>query len=100
MTVTGQRMRMGMFVSGLIVCCAICATRAQDLHVRIAGHTYTDDKISVTAPASWTVAIDDEGGTLHGAILRKGKYILRLCTSCTQVSGIVGGRFNEIAGLV
>jgi len=66
----------------------------------ITDRTYADDKINVTAPATWSVAIDDVDGIHRGATLRKGRYILRLCTSCTQVSGIVGGRFSEIAGLV
>ena len=82
-----------------LVCGAICFAGAQDLHMRVSGHTYADDKISVTAPAAWTIAIDDADPP-RGAILRKEKYVLRLCTSCTQVSGIAGGRFNEIAGLV
>lgn len=82
-----------------LVCGAICTAGAQELHMRMIGQTYADDKISVTAPATWTIAIDDAG--IHrGAILRKGKYLLRLCTSCTQVSGIAGGRFGEISGLV
>jgi hypothetical protein len=32
--------------------------------------------------------------------LRKGRYILHLCSSCAQASGIQGGRFSEIAALV
>ena len=68
--------------------------------VNVTGRTYTDDKISVEAPGDWTIAIDDLDGTYRGAILRKGRYVLRLCTACGQVSGIMGGRFNEIAGLV
>lgn len=83
-----------------LFCVALCAAEAQDLHARITGHTYADDKISVTAPATWSIGIDNVGGIHRGAILRKDKYILRLCTSCAQVSGIVGGRFSEIAGLV
>jgi hypothetical protein len=70
------------------------------LHMKVTGHTYTDDKISVEAPGDWTITIDDLDGTYRGAILRKGKYVLRLCTACGQTSGIMGGRFNEIAGLV
>ena len=81
----------------------ILAAGAQDSslpHRNVTGHTYTDDKISVEAPGDWTIAIDDLDGTHRGAILRKGKYVLRLCTACGQASGIMGGRFNEIAGLV
>jgi hypothetical protein len=81
----------------------IISAGAQDsslLHMKVTGRTYTDDKISVEAPGDWTIAIDDPDGTYRGAILRKGKYVLRLCTACAQTSGIMGGRFNEIAGLV
>jgi hypothetical protein len=79
---------------------AICAAGAQGQRARIADRTYADDRISVTAPATWSMAIDVVDGNQRGAILRKGKYILRLCTSCAQTSGIVGGRFAEISGLV
>ena len=81
----------------------IISAGAQDgflLHMKMTGHTYTDDKISVTAPGDWTIAIDDLAGSYRGAILRKGKYVLRLCTACDQASGLTGGRFNEIASLV
>jgi hypothetical protein len=83
-----------------LVCGAICTAGAQDLHMSITDHTYADDKISVTAPATWSIAIDDVNGIPRGVTLHKGKYVLRLCTSCTQASGITGGRFGEIAGLV
>lgn len=84
-----------------LVCAAICIAGAQELHMRMIGHTYVDDKITVTAPATWAIAVEDADAGIHrGAILRKGKYILRLCTSCAQVSGIKGGRFGEISGLV
>jgi hypothetical protein len=83
-----------------LLCGAICAAGAQNPHARMIGHTYADDKISVAAPGTWTIAIDEADGIHRGPILRKGKYILRLCTSCAQVSGIVGGRFSEIASLV
>jgi hypothetical protein len=63
----------------------------------MAGGLYEDDQIRVQVPASWHMAVDGDG---QGVILRKDGYILRLCTGCAQVSGIVGGRFNEIAGLV
>jgi hypothetical protein len=83
-----------------LLCGAICAAGAQNLHTKLTGRFYADDKISVTAPTTWSIAIDEADGMHRGAILRQGKYILRLCTSCTQVSGIVGGRFSEISGLV
>lgn len=83
-----------------LLCGAIATAGAQDLHVRVIGHTYADDKISVIAPVTWTIAIEEADGIHRGAILRKGKYMLRLCTSCTQASGIVGGRFSEISGMV
>lgn len=52
-------------------------------------------------PADWSLAIDeDEVDRAQGAILRKDKYILRLCTACIQVSGIIGGRFSEISRMV
>jgi hypothetical protein len=71
------------------------------LHARIAGRVYQDDRISVRVPPGWSVAIDNEvGGPERGAILRKGKYTLRLCTGCAQVSGIAGGRFSEISAMV
>lgn len=87
-----------------VVCGLIFPVGAQDLwhfHPRLEGRAYRDDRIAVIAPASWSIAIDHSSdGTDRGAILRKGKYILRLCTACQQTSGIVGGRFSEIAGLV
>jgi hypothetical protein len=73
-----------------------------NVHPIIAGHVYRDDKISVRVPPSWNLTI--LGGEYAryplGAVLRKGRYILRLCTMCGQVSGIMGGRFSEIAGYV
>jgi hypothetical protein len=81
------------------------AQSSYDLHPRIDGRTYHDDKISVRVPAGWALSIDQQdlggGQTLtHGLVLRHGRYVLRLCTGCAQVSGIVGGRFAEIAGMV
>ena len=32
-----------------LVCAAICIAGAQELHMRMIGHTYVDDKITVTA---------------------------------------------------
>jgi len=98
-----QSRRLRSLALSLIFLGVIISAGAQDrflLHMNIAGRTYTDDKISVEAPENWTIAIDDLDGTYRGAILRKGKYVLRLCTACGQTSGIMGGRFNEIAGLV
>ena len=81
------------------------AQSSYDLHPRIDGRTYRDDKISVGVPAGWTLSVDQRdigaGQMLtRGLVLRHGRYILRLCTGCEQVSGIVGGRFAEIAGMV
>lgn len=77
------------------------------LHAKLTGHTYRDDKIEVRAPEDWSITVRTatSSGSAHvtfarGAVLRKGKYILELCTGCGQVSGIVGGRFSEIAGMV
>ena len=90
----------------LLLCTVNASAVAQDnlhLGIKISGQVYRDRKISVHVPKSWSIAIDsydDGGGTYRGAILRKGKYILRLCTGCGQVSGAKGGRFSEIAGLV
>jgi hypothetical protein len=77
------------------------------LHAKLAGRSYRDDKIEVRAPEDWNIAIGYETTTgsaqvtfARGAVLRKGKYVLQLCTGCGQVSGIAGGRFNEIAGMV
>jgi len=83
-------------------CAAACAQDAAGLHATINGRAYQDDKISFAAPAGWTLAIDSSGngGQPSGAILRNGKYILRLCTGCGQASGVQGGRFSEIAGMV
>jgi hypothetical protein len=75
-----------------------------DLHANITGHVYHDKEISVRTPADWSLAIDtyENGGhpLTKGAILRKGRYILRLCTGCGQTSGVMGGRFSEILDLV
>jgi hypothetical protein len=81
------------------------AQSSYDLHPRIDGRTYRDDKISVRIPAGWTSRVDQQdlgaGQILtRGIILRYGRYILHLCTGCGQVSGIAGGRFAEIAGMV
>jgi len=77
------------------------------LHAKLKGRSYRDDKIEIHAPRDWTIAVETAttaGSTqmtfAQGAILRKGKYTLRLCTSCMQASGIEGGRFSEIAGMV
>jgi hypothetical protein len=77
------------------------------VHSHLAGQTYEDDKIRVAAPPDWTVTVDNgttTGGRQltynKGATLRHGRYILTLCTSCGQASGIRGGRFSEIAGMV
>ena len=77
------------------------------LHAKLTGHTYRDDKIEVRAPEDWSITVrtaTSSGSTqvtfARGAVLRKGKYILELCTGCGQVSGIVGGRFSEIAGML
>jgi hypothetical protein len=86
----------------------VVATCAQDdigelnVHPGIAGQFYRDDKISVRAPPSWSVAIlrEEDASSSRGAIFRKGRYILRLCTTCGQVSGVTGGRFTEIARYV
>jgi hypothetical protein len=76
-------------------------------HSHLAGQTYKDDKIKVTVPPDWTVAIDtattrgDRQLTYdQGATLRHGKYILTLCYFCGQASGVAGGRFNEISTMV
>ena len=93
-----RRLALSLAFFGMII-----SAGAQDrslLHTKVTGRSYTDDKISVEAPGDWTIAIDALADASRGAILRKGKYVLRLCTACGQVSGIVGGRFNEIAGLV
>jgi hypothetical protein len=76
-----------------------------DLHAHMVGRQYRDDKISVRAPPGWTVAVDvndsnQTPGYVQGAVLRKGRYTLRLCTGCGQISGVAGGRFMEIKGLV
>jgi hypothetical protein len=77
------------------------------LHAKLAGRSYRDDKIEVRAPGDWSIAIgtvtttgSSEVTFARGAVLRKGKYILQLCTGCGQASGIAGGRFSEIAGMV
>jgi hypothetical protein len=74
------------------------------LHAKLKGRSYRDDKIEIHAPGDWSIAVDTLaiGGSTQmtiaqGAILRTGKYILRLCTGCMQASGITGGRFSEIA---
>ena len=101
-----ERCRLGaMLVAvGLLLGAAVTPATAQDnlhLHGSIAGHVYQDDKIRVRVPENWSVAIDAySDGTFRGAILRKGNYILRLCSGCGQASGVRGGRFSEIAGLV
>lgn len=94
----------------LSLAAASAAATAQDdvfndqsgnLRPSIRGQVYKDDKISVQVPASWQVSILRWANTPRmGAELRKGNYILRLCTGCGQASGVVGGRFAEIAGLV
>jgi hypothetical protein len=91
----------------LLLCGAFATTCAQNnhnLHGKLVSGFYQDDKISLRIPAIWNATIDAETskGDLYprGLALRKGKYILRLCTDCAQVSGIAGGRFSEIADLV
>jgi hypothetical protein len=94
----------------LLLCAAFASASAQDtlgVHAQLAGHAYRDDKIEVEAPTNWTISIETETTRgsqqltfAKGAILRKGKYILRLCSSCGQVSGALGGRFSEISSMV
>jgi len=91
----------------LLLCGVAMPATAQDnlyLRGKITGRVYQDDWISVRAPEGWSLDLDViESGDLRftrGALLRKGNYILRLCTGCEQVSGVVGGRFSEIAFLV
>jgi hypothetical protein len=91
----------------LLLCGMATPATAQDnfnLHGRITGRSYRDDKIGVLSPEDWGISIDtiQEGDQtfVRGAVLRKGNYLLRLCTGCGQVSGVIGGRFSEIAGLV
>jgi hypothetical protein len=79
------------------------------LHPTLSHGIYQDEKIRVAIPARWTAKIDVQPATVErggspaialGLVLRKGKYILTLCSECMQVSGIFGGRFYEVAGLV
>ncbi len=77
------------------------------LHAKLTGRTYRDDKIEVHAPENWSIAVATAASTgsaqatfARGAVLRKGKYIVQLCTGCEQASGIAGGRFSEIANMV
>lgn len=76
----------------------------QNLHPRIDRGTYSDGKITLRIPVGWTPSIDQQSGsgglTLRGLVLRHGRYILRLCTGCAQVSGLPGGRFSEIAPML
>ncbi len=109
MSIRGRRRSLRRLLRGFMLCSisagAMVPAIAQDslhLHAQINGRAYQDDMIAVTAPLSWTIAVDDNtySGLHSGAVLHKGKYVLRLCTGCGQTSGIVGGRFAEIAGLV
>ena len=73
------------------------------LHGGFKGWAYQDDKIEVEAPAGWGLAyyvLPNSEGTYGGVELRKENYLLRLCTGCGQASGVEGGRFSEIAGMV
>jgi hypothetical protein len=83
----------------------LALAQSSDLHPHIDGRTYRDDRISVQAPVDWTLSLDQQdlgAGQVRtrGVILRQGRYILHLCTGCAQVSGVVGGRFAEIALMV
>jgi hypothetical protein len=88
-------MKLSLLILGIAVVFAPTQALAQTtLHGRLEGQTYTDDKIQVTAPSGWTIE------SSNGAVLRKGRYVLSLCSNCGQASGIRGGRFSEIAALV
>ena len=73
------------------------------LHGKFMGWVYQDDKIRVEAPVGWGLAyyvVPNSNGNHGGVLLHKGKYLLTLCSACGQASGVNGGRFSEIAGLV
>lgn len=74
-----------------------------DLHPTLTGRVYQDNKITVRIPKTWAITLESTGENqliTLGVTLRKGRYVLRLCTGCAQASGIVGGRFGEIAAMV
>ena len=87
---------------GLAVVAAAPAQEEFNLHPSIRERVYKDDKISVQVPASWQISILRRESVLFpmGAELRKGNYVLRLCTACGQTSGVMGGRFAEISYFV
>ncbi len=69
---------------------------------------YEDDRISVAVPSRWsqmsTANVEVTKGWRHaepnGFAFSDGTYALYLLTHAEQVSGIVGGRFIEIADYV
>jgi hypothetical protein len=106
-----QRGSVSNWPGNVVLCALLCGVFAilmarsdHHLRARIKNGLYEDEKISVQIPAAWNPTINGEvrNGSANaiGLVLRKDRYILRLCTGCAQTSGIVGGRFSEIAGLV
>lgn len=72
-----------------------------------ARNTFQDDRIRVAVPPGWRAneVTLITGGAYHvpihvGGVLSKGKYRVYLLTHYGQASGIVGGRFGEIANYV
>lgn len=68
---------------------------------------FEDDRIRVELPDGWSaraVTVDISGDKPFqypiGAVFTKGKYRLYLVTHDQQVSGIIGGRFEEIVPYV
>lgn len=72
---------------------------------------YEDDRIQVAIPPGWSVeeayvpvyggTTEEVVGKMHvGAVLSRGRYRVYLLTHYSQASGIVGGRFGEIAKFV
>lgn len=85
----------------------LCVAASQRLASTVSPGAFEDDRIHVAIPSGWTaqqVTVLTEGDQRVpirlGEVLSQGKYRLYLLTHYGQTSGILGGRFGEIAGYV
>lgn len=85
----------------VLLCIASVTFLAADQYV------FKDDRVSVAIPDGWsvsTVTTAVRGDRTYrqpiGAALTRGSYTLYLLTHYGQASGIIGGRFGEIAEYV
>jgi len=71
------------------------SSTASPTPVATASNTYSNQYFSVQVPAGWTAT--PVQGDAKSINITKANYILYINTQATQASGVIGGRFAEIA---